>query len=99
MTFARIVACPLDDLRAMRDVEEILTTLAAVTPGEAAKAMAWVTERSDREAPFDGAFEVAEARKELAEYYVRFGVADGPETARQLIRRMEDSAKERGVAG
>jgi hypothetical protein len=31
----------------------------------------------------------ASAREHLSAYYVRFGIADGPETAEQFIRRLE----------
>jgi hypothetical protein len=41
---------------------------------------------------FDLALAYQDAVADLASYYQRFGVADGPKTARELVRRLEESA-------
>ncbi len=46
--------------------------------------------------PFEELVELQRARERLAQEYVRFGVADGMESAKQRIRRLEDDAVEQG---
>jgi hypothetical protein len=59
---------------------------------------AFVTEASDKEQiqrtmrDIERLSDLVDDRQELARQYIRYGIADGPETAQQLIRRLEASA-------
>jgi hypothetical protein len=52
-------------------------------------AIADIIDWSEADGACNAAREVQDAREHLASLYVQFGIAEGPETAKQLIQRLE----------
>lgn len=90
-----------DDLNILRLHEEDIARLAfARRLGDPEAIAAALDELIDREedGPCDEAREIERVLDIVARGYVRFGVADGPETARQLVRRLETAGAEQAQA-
>jgi hypothetical protein len=90
-----------DDLNILREREEDFARLGFARRLGDAEAIATALDELiywREETPCDEAQEVQKQVDILTREYVRFGVPDGPETARQLVRRLEAAGAKQAQA-